>query len=341
MYFGEEVFLFHLLLIYKMNLKNLTYYLFISLVFSSCLKEEKPIPYPEPGDMNTVQIEIGYPYTNQVYYDCESNKVISTNTKFDWDIAFECSENGYHVLVNNALGMLVANMGSVDFTSVTSISGVTWTWDAPSGNLDSTAIGNWQNSNNVYIIDRQYDANGNHQGYYKIQLQQVTASSYTFRFAQLNGNNDKTISISKDNNLSFLHYSFNNGGEIKNIEPEKNSWDLLFTNHHHKFDNLPLPFVLTQALTNKHNGVLVAEDNNGNFLDITLKDTANYTFTNYWNEIGHDWKIRNSNDNSYTIDNNKSYIVKTTSGLFYKIRFIDFYNQYGQKGYPTFEIQKL
>ena len=66
-----------------MNLKNLTYYLFISLVFSSCLKEEKPIPYPEPGDMNTVQIEIGYPYTNQVYYDCESNNVINTNTKFD------------------------------------------------------------------------------------------------------------------------------------------------------------------------------------------------------------------------------------------------------------------
>lgn len=308
---------------------------------TSCLKEETPIPYPQPGKMETVQIVIGYPYNNQVYYNCEHNQIVSSNTKFEWDLAFECAQNGYHVLVNNALGMLVVNMGNVAFTSVTSTSGVSWVWDAPSGNLDSTAIGDWQNTNNVYIIDRQYDENGNHQGYYKLQLQSVTQNSYTFRYAQLNGNNDNTITINKDVNLNFIHFSFKNGGEIKAVEPEKNSWDLLFTNHHHKFDNLPLPFVLTQVLTNKHNGVLVAEDNNGIFLDITLKDTANYTFTNYWNEIGHDWKIRNSNDNSFTIDNKKSYIVKTTSGLFYKIRFIDFYNQYGQKGYPTFEIQKL
>jgi len=125
------------------------------------------------------------------------------------------------------------------------------------------------------------------------------------------------------------------------LEPEKNAWDLLFTNHHHKFDNLALPFVLTQVLTNKHNGVVVAEDNNNNFFNITLKDTINYNFTNYWDEIGYDWKIRNSNDNSFTIDEKKSYVLKTTQGLFYKIRFIDFYNNIGEKGYPTFEIQRL
>ena len=66
-----------------------------------------------------------------------------------------------------------------------------------------------------------------------------------------------------------------------------------------------------------------------------------YTFTNYWDEIGYDWKIRNSQDNSFTIDANKSYILKTTEELFYKIRFTDFYNSSGVKGYPTFEIQKL
>ena len=104
---------------------------------------------------------------------------------------------------------------------------------------------------------------------------------------------------------------------------------------------LPMPFVLTQVLTNKHNGVLVSEDKNNLFQATTLADTNRNLFTNNWDEIGYDWKVRNSQDNSFTIDNNKSFIVKTVENLFYKIRFTDFYNSNGLKGYPTFEIQKL
>ncbi|HRP59739.1 MAG TPA: HmuY family protein [Vicingus sp.] len=323
-----------------MNLK-LTYYLLLILTLTSCLKEETPLPMPEPGNIETVVIEIGFPYLNQVYYDCETNKVMATNTKYVWDLAFECTPLGYRVLLNNATGMLAANMGNVSFSSVNSTSGVTWLWDNPNGNLDSTAIGNWVGTNNIYIVDRQYDDNGNHRGYKKIQFLSVDNNSFSFIYANLDGSNENTYTVYKNSTINFIHFSFDNGGQTLALEPEKNSWDLLFTNHHHKFDNLTLPFVLTQALTNKHNGVLVAEDNNSNFFKITLQDTSNYTFTNYWNEIGHDWKIRNSSDNSFTIDEKKSYILKTTKGLYYKIRFIDFYNNSGEKGYPTFEIQKL
>lgn len=322
-------------------IKPLLYCLIFSLTLSSCLKEETPLPKPQPGNVETVVIEIGFPYLNQVYYDCETNKIISINTKYDWDLSFECTSTGFHVLLNNATGMLAANKGNVSFSSVNSIAGVTWLWDNPNGNLDSTAIGNWVGLNNVYIVDRQYDDNGNHRGYKKIQLQTVDIDSYTFKYANLDGSNENTYTIYKNNSRSFIHFNFDNGGQTLLLEPEKNSWDILFTNHHHKFDNLTLPFVLTQALTNKHNGVVVAEDNNSNFSNITLQDTVKYTFTNYWNEIGHDWKIRNSADNSFTIEEKKSYILKTTQGLFYKIRFIDFYNNSGVKGYPTFEIQRL
>ena len=69
--------------------------------------------------------------------------------------------------------------------------------------------------------------------------------------------------------------------------------------------------------------------------------TSNYNFTNIKDEIGHDWKIRNSADNSFTIKGSKSFIVHTNSGYYYKIRFIDFYNSTGSKGYPKFEIQRL
>lgn len=318
----------------------ITYSILLVILLSSCIKEETPVLAHQPGDVETVQIEIGFPYLNQVYYSCSSNSVVSTNTKYDWDLSFECSEDGNHVLLNTAKGMLTSN-GGTSFQAVTDTVGAIWLWDASSGNLDSTALGNWINTNNVYIVDRQFDATGSHLGFKKIQLQSVNNLSYTFKFADLDGSNAITYTINKNINLNYIHFSFNNSGQTLALEPDKNTWDLLFTNHQHKFSNLPLPFVLTQALINKENGVLVAEDNNSNFSNITLQDTANYIFTNNWDEIGFDWKIRNSQDNSFTIDPVKSFILKTTQGLFYKIRFIDFYNDSGVKGYPKFEIQKL
>lgn len=312
----------------------------VGIFLSSCLKEEIPVPAPVPGNVETMQIEIGWPYTNQVYYDCATNMVVKTNTKYDWDISFECDTNGYHVLVNTAKGIFVAK-GLAPFTSVSSASGLSWLWDAPSGNLDSTAFGDWRIGNNVYIIDRQFNANGGHIGYKKMQILAVNDFSYTFKYANLDGTDEVTYTINKDPTRNFIHFNFDDGGKTLALEPQKNEWDLLFTNHYHKFSNLPLPFVLTQVISNIHSDVKVAEDNNGNFTNITLLDTSSYVFTNFWDEIGYDWKIRNSQDNSFTIDANKSFVVKTTEKLFYKIRFIDFYNSTGNKGYPKFEIQKL
>ncbi len=324
-----------------MNKIKTTYLLLIVIFLSACLKEETPVPAPVPGNVETMQIEIGYPYTNQVYYDCGTNSVVKTNIKYDWDISFECDTNGYHVLVNTAKGIFVSNQGIVPFSSVTSVTGVNWLWDAPSGNLDSTAFGSWQNSNNIFIVDRQFDANGGHLGYKKVQLLTVNNQSYTFKYANLDGTDEVTYTIHKDPNRNFIHFNFDNGGQALPLEPNKEDWDLLFTNHYHKFSNLPMPFVLTQVLSNIHNEVTVAEDNANNFTNITLLDTSNYNFTSVLDEIGYDWKIRNSQDNSFTIDGNKSYLIKTTEELFYKIRFIDFYNDAGNKGFPKFEIQKL
>lgn len=321
--------------------RRILYIILLTTVLTSCLKEETPVPAHQPGEIETVQIEIGYPYTYQVYYDCESSQVVSTNTKYDWDLSFECTSDGFHVLLNTARGVFIANQGNVSFSSVTSVSGVTWLWDASNGHLDSTAFGDWRNTNNVFIVDRQYNASGGHIGYKKIQLQSVSNQSYTFKYANLDGSDEVIFIIDKEPSRNFVHFNFDGGGQSLLLEPEKNSWDLLFSNHYYKFSNLPLPFVLTQVLTNKHSGVVVAEDNNSNFSNIELTDTINYTFTNAWDEIGYDWKIRNSQDNSFTIDPNKSYIVKTTEELFFKVRFIDFYNDLGVKGYPKFEIQKL
>ncbi len=321
-------------------MKSIKYIVGILLCWS-CLREEHPLPSPIPGNIETVTIEIGFPYLYQVYYDCKTNTIIQSNTKFDWDIAFESSPEGFHILLNNALGMLAVNLGDKPLSHIPEVSDISWSWDNPNGNLDSTAIGDWRGKNSLFLINRQYDDEGKFIGYEKMKISFVDETQYSVSFCPKDSVNATTLIIPKKFDKNFVFLSFSDGGKILDLEPPKNDWDLLFTNHHHKFDNLPLPFVLTQVLTNKYSGVIAAEDNEGKFTSIMLQDTLQYSFTNVWDEIGYDWKIRNSSDNSFTIDAQKSFLIKATDTKYYKIRFIDFYNNAGQKGYPKFEIQRL
>ena len=330
-----------------MKIQNKIAVLMLILLVNSCFKEDIQLAKPKPGDVKTVTIEIGYPYLNQVYYNCEKNLIVSSNSRYDWDLKFENGINGYHIIVNTAKGILVSNQGNVNFADINSATGVNWQWDKSNGNLDSTAIGEWYDFDTdmskqmVYIIDLQSDESGNDLGYKKITFDNVDANSYSFSYANLDGSQYQSYTIQKDDALNFVSFSFANGGETVSIEPPKNDWDLCFTNYQHFFSNLPLPFVVTGVLSNKYSGIKIAEDNENRFSAIQLSDTLMYYFTDEQDEIGYDWKIRNSADNSFTIDENKSYILKNQIGLYYKIRFIDFYNSTGSKGYPKFEIQKL
>ncbi len=320
-------------------MKNVFLFIGIIFIFSACLKEEKPVLPPKQGDIETKQIEIGYPYKYQVYYDCKSNEVVRMNNRFDWDLSFESGKDGFHILANTARGIFISNLGEIDFETIIDSSKIAWNWDDERGDLSETAIGDWRAKNEVFIIDLQYDLKGHHLGYKKLKILDVSETKYHIKSANLDGSAMQKWEIIKNQNLNFVHFSFKTG--TLELEPDKNDWDLLFSNHYHKFSNLPYPFVLTQVLINKENGVKVAENNDANFKEIVLADTSKYEFTNYWDEIGYDWKIRNGQDNSFTIDTNKYFIIKDTEGYFFKLRFIDFYNQKGEKGYPRFEIQLL
>ena len=321
-------------------MKNKLVYTLLIFGLTSCFKEDVQIEPHLPGDVNTVQIEIGYPYLNQVYYNCEQNKIVSANSRYDWDLAFECGANGDHIKLNTAKGMLSSNQGNADFNTVLSATGVEWQWDNSNGDLTQTAIGNWTEQT-TYILDLQSNQQGVDLGYKKIKFESVTDSTYTFTYADLDGSNLNTVEINKDQNVNFISFSFANGGEVKQIEPPKSEWDLCFTNYQNFFTNLPIPFVITGVLSNRYAGVTIAEDTLSQFASITLSDTINYNFTTNQDEIGYDWKIRNSADNSFTIDDRKSYLLKNQNGYYFKIRFIDFYNETGSKGYPKFDIQKL
>ena len=78
--------------------------------------------------------------------------------------------------------------------------------------------------------------------------------------------------------------------------------------------------------------------------DFPIREDA-ASFSRRGDFIGHEWKDVevdvNSNTAVYVVNSDKIYIVKDTEGFYYKLRFISYYNELGEKGFPVFEHKRL
>jgi hypothetical protein len=331
---------------------------FISVVFlTACFKEDEKINPHDPGDVKTLAIELTKDYRYQVYYDLGSAEVVSTNLKNQWDLGFECGADGWHVILNTSNFMVAAETGLTDLSLPIDTVGYYWKFDVSSGNPDSTAIGNWVEfsspdsvkaySNEVYVIDRGYDEAGNLRGLRKIVFEEVGDSTYRLRYANLDGTDENTFIIKKDPSLNYTFFSFDDGGKQLSLEPPKYNWDLVFTQYTTLLitdEGDPYPYLVTGVLSNPYT-IAVAQDTLYEFSSINLEIADNFIYSGQQDEIGYDWKDIvgdvNTGNVSYVIVEGLNYIIRDREGFYYKLRFISFYSDSGDKGYPTFEYQRL
>jgi hypothetical protein len=89
------------------------------------------------------------------------------------------------------------------------------------------------------------------------------------------------------------------------------------------------------------NGVATARDSIHDFMDIEADSIRGLEYTTQADVISYDWKYYDFDAGVYTIVPDMNYVIRDTDGFFYKLRFIDFYNDEGVKGYPTFESVRL
>jgi len=340
-------------------MKKVTVYL-ILLVFilSSCFKEDEKVPAHDPGNLIEGQVAMGETYTDQVYYNLSTNTAVSYNEKDIYDLAFESGPDGWHVLLNTASFMYAASSGTKDFDAPIDTTGYNWKFDKSDGNLDSTAIGQYFSydlqdssliySNEVFVLNRGYDVNANLRGLKKVQILMVNDSSYTIRYANLDGSDDNTVKVTKDELSYFAYYSFDDGGNQLYPEPLPEEYDLLFTQYTtllYTNEGDPYPYLLTGVLVNRYL-VETVRDTSLNFDDITYETAVAMNFTEQLDNIGYDWKelegdVTGGGTPVYLIVEGLHYIIQDTEGYLYKLRFTSFYNNDGVKGHPQFEYQQL
>tara|TARA_B100000214_G_C23946936_1_gene618458 strand:- start:348 stop:1328 length:981 start_codon:yes stop_codon:yes gene_type:complete len=324
--------------------KNLVLIGLVALFFS-CEKEELPISPVDRNNLTTRQIQIGlgddYPY--QVFYKLSEDLIVSQNLNEEWDLGFKSDDEGRHIVLNSSLASAVAFANISSFYEEPILSELEWRWDNPNGLLDSTAIGNYNVKENIYVIDRGYIYGNPNVRYKKMIIDTVTNNFYKIHYASLDNSNEMIIQLDKNKQLNFTTFSFSTNSVVE-IQPNKEEWDLMFTRYTELFYQItPPPYLVTGVLINNLNSIQVAIDTINDFNNIEINfdsnGNTNYIFSSEQNIIGYDWKVWNGT--GYIIKPNLTYVIKDSYSRYFKLRFIDFYNDLGEKGFPTFEVQEL
>ncbi len=318
-------------------MKNLLY-LFLLIGIVSCEKDEIPRSKPIAGSADVVYVTMGSDYANQLFYNLKDKKVVLQNNREIWDLGFESTADGFHIVLNGSKLMGISKTAFTELSAVSSAEDVAWNWDRPSGDFDSTAIGDWRNDANVYLVDRGSSTTGANLGKMKLKILSVTATKYQIEWAEVSEMTSHFSTITKNEAGSFTYFSFNTG-EAVTVEPAKETWDLCFTSYTHVFD-AHTPYLVTGVISNRA-GVRVKPISDKSFADITYVDYLSSNFNNFINNIGYNWKVYDFDNSVYVVDMSQNFVIETAEGRVYKLHFLDFYDDFGVKGTPTMEMQEM
>jgi hypothetical protein len=325
----------------------------LAVLVSSCFKEDEKITPHKPGNYITDTVALTDTYKYQAYYNLADSTVASTNLKDLWDFGFESSPNGWIIILNTGCFMKSTYLSGQEFGSAVDTVGAKWLFNPSDGYADSAAIGRWFTvqdndtigTNRLLIIDRGIDYRGNPRGLRQLVIDSLVKGTYFFRVANLNGTNPHSYSISKNRAVNHVLFSISN--PASNLtEPDKLSWDLFFT----QYTTLlytdvgdPYPYLVTGVLINPVIAE-VAVDSITPFASINFEMAQAMNFTRQADRIGYNWKRYDFDAGTYTVNSDLVYIIRDTKGFLYKFRFIGFYEYHSnrlEKGFPSFEYQKL
>ncbi len=334
-----------------LNIIKFVAILLITSLLHSCFEEEQPMSLPETqGDIKLGIAHLTENYTYQVFYNFEDNIEEANPELHSWDLAFSCLEGTPHIRINTGISMKAANTGKKAFNETIDVSNLEMNFDNSNNSLETLALKNafylenhqFVANDTIFVIDLGKNQNNEVRGYKKVKFLKYENDEYIFQYDDLeNSTQPVNCTIPKDVNLNYQYFSFENG--LVKVEPQKERWDIQFTSYLTMLpveDGGEIEYLVRGVLLNPFNTKIVKVQDK-DFYDININDTSNYNFVSTLDLIGHDWKEYSIEESAYTIVPNLNFIIKTSADYYYKIRFVDFYNDENQKGFPKFEFARL
>ncbi len=318
---------------------------------SSCIdQKEDLIPFVP---LSTQSVALGENYQNKVYYNLASKKVVKSADPYAWDIAFDCSANGFKILVNSANKASVVKFVGKKFETLFNFPDTTIP-EYPRDVNENSAIGHWGqfNSNDpisyghIYLIGRGTRiSDGKILAPKKMVINSCTNGVYSITYSNLDNSDIRDVLLSKSGNANFVYYSMEEH-KVIDQEPDKSLWDIEFTRY--TAEVLPnFPYLVNGILLNPSLAIAVYVDSTNSNFDkpITKQNLFDFKYNQSIDAIGYDWKTIDFQavNATYKIKE-RMYFIKKENDQFFKLKFIDFYKaENGKfiKGYPTFLLEKL
>jgi len=335
-----------------------TFVILLSLtgLFTNCHKEESLYPNPTVAEgLQTQVFEMGESYSQQLFFDFESQQ-IGSNAFGNWDLGVACNGRPHVIICGGKnVQFSAAKIENQDFLEIHSIDpkSLDWRFDHPSGNIDSMAMceafestpgGYIGKPNEVYIMDLGADSTIDRR-YIKIQFLNAIGGLYQFLWGYVYDSSEYFITkIQTKPEYNYAYFSFSKKKLVQNEIFESRNWDVVFTTYKEGIpdeNGLIYDYVIRGALINPNKISVVQIDKAIPFNNFTYLDALQQPYNRNWNEIGYDWKEYDQTAGRYTIVPDRYYVLKTKKGNFFKMRFVDFYDDQGRKGYPKMAWELL
>lgn len=302
-----------------------------------------------------IQVSMGEKYANQVYYTLENDNE-ATLQHTTWDLAFSTAPAGASIAYNEATKLsapgalklyLAPTSNFEDTIDPSQLSDSlyndesNWSLGAfynakEQGNQLDFGWGSYNTSSHQIEGKRVFALQLRDGSWKKVFVESLKSGVYTFKYADLNGDNEQTIAIDKSNHegSSFAYFSFD--GDAITSSPA--GWDLLFTRYYKPLDagGQIVQYPVTGILTAE--GIKVAEVRDVNPSEVNHKDYLD-SLRAESEIIGSDWKSFSLSTYTWDIDKNRVYFVKTGDDHLWKLVFSDF--EGSSTGTSTFEKTDL
>jgi hypothetical protein len=324
-------------------MKNLIYLLLAVFILSSC--DDDPVE-PDPPISLADSVSMGAGYADEVFYSL-ANGVVKTSSRSSWDIAFSTDPMSSAILVNEGYGVELRTYPSGDLTSWDEVdiagidewplmynSDTSWFFGA----FDRNASGHPDYGWGVYnMLDHNVTGDSlfiiklSDGSVKKLLIERRAAMTNTFsiKYGDIDqAGETKEIACGDYLSKNFIYFSLTSG-EVVDIEPDSDSWDLLFT----KYFDESIPYNVSGVLTN-----VETETAEVRGIDTSLADTTDGVFSDDISIIGSDWKEFDMGTMTYLVEPDLSYFVKSSDGT-YKIVFTEF--EGSASGKIVFDIEKL
>ena len=282
-------------------------------------------------------ISIGAGYTQQVWYKLETD-VETKKSNLDWDLAFSTRIQRDAAINTNPFSTLYKAIApasawstlTVDTLALVAQNGIDTSWSVGTFNISGNNVFDYGwggynfvthhvNGDSIYILKTVAGT------WKKIIIDRLSYdTTYTFRYADLNGANEVSASLNKNAfaGKNFGYYSITTNGKLDR-EPLIKNWDLVAGRYYGQTPDPTTGVLVSYPLTGiLHNdGISVAKVVKKDAVGNNFKDL---NFISRINVIGYDWKTFDLATNQWKVADSTAYFVKTAIGQIYKLVFTKF-----------------